>query len=89
MALDPAVADQIAAESRESFAQIARQRAAHTEEVATGYSQVGLNLQSLYGAISATVLTGLTNAQANAQTSLKAAGYWPTFSNPPAPPSPQ
>ncbi len=88
MAIDPEVASQISGESRESYAQLARQRAAHAEETATAYSQVGVQQQSLYGAMSASILTGMLNPQANADTALKAAGFWPTFMNPPAPPKP-
>ena len=88
MALDPEVAAQISAESRESFALIARQRAAHAEEVATGYSQVGVQQQSLNPAMSASMLTGIINQQANAETALKNSGFYPTYMNPPAPPKP-
>lgn len=78
MALDAAVEAQIAAESRESFALMARGRAAHQEEMATAYSQVGVQQQSIYGALASNMLTGVVNQQANTQQALKSAGYFPT-----------
>jgi hypothetical protein len=78
MALDPETAAQITAETRESFAQISRARAAHAEEAATELTQVGTQLHALYGATAANMLTGIINQQANSQQALKSAGYFPT-----------
>lgn len=57
---------QEAVETRGALSQIARQRAAHVEEIATHISNTQTNLQTLYGATSANLLTGISNAQANA-----------------------
>lgn len=78
MPLDAEVASQILTESRESFAQVSRQRAAHVEENATHISHTQINLQALYGASAANLLTGISNQQANTQQALKSAGYFPT-----------
>lgn len=75
--------DQIAVESRENFAGIARARAAHQEEVATGLSQAQQNLSTLYGALTAQLLTGLISPPANAEVAGKNALMYPSVMIPP------
>lgn len=77
MPIDPEIAAQISAESRETFSQTARMLMVHAEQVGTGYGQVGVQQQSLYAALSSNMLTGVVNQQANTQQALKAASTFP------------